>query len=79
MSKTVVKCECGTEIPFNPDLSAMRKAIEAHAETHRHIAKDCSKTDAANQGEAELEVNRIKDDLMKKALNLAHNKPQVRL
>jgi hypothetical protein len=44
----------------------MQQAIEEHAETHRHTAKDCSKTDAANQGEAQLEVDRIKSDLMRK-------------
>jgi len=50
MSKFVIKCECGTEIPFTPDLTTMRKAIEAHAETHRKVAADCSKTDAATKG-----------------------------
>lgn len=67
MSKPVIKCECGAEIPFVPDMPALRKAIDAHAETHRKIVKDCSKTQAANEGEAELEVSRIKEDLLKKA------------
>jgi len=73
MSKQVIKCECGAQIPFNPDPAAMPKAIEAHAETHRHIAKDCSKTDAANEGEAQLEVDRIKDNLLKKATKIHQN------
>ncbi len=71
-SKPAIKCEC-TEIPFTPDKPAMRKAIEAHAETPRHIAKDCSKTDAANEGEAQLDVDRIKTDLMKKVSKMTHN------
>lgn len=70
MSKLYIKCECGAELPFTSDELAMRKAIEAHAETHRKVAADCSKTDAANQGEAELEVNRIEENLMKKAVEL---------
>lgn len=68
MSKLAIKCECGAEIMLAADLPALRKAIEAHAETHRKVMADCSKTQAANEGEAELEVNRIKDDLTKKAL-----------
>ncbi len=68
MSKPVIKCECGAEILLATDLPTLRKAIEAHAETHRKVVADCSKTQAANEGEAELEVNRIKDELMKKAL-----------
>jgi hypothetical protein len=72
MSKPVITCECGAEIPFIPDMSAMRKNIEVHSETHRKVAVDCSKTDAENQGEAELEVSRIKEALMKKALKLAN-------
>jgi hypothetical protein len=66
MQKPAIKCECGVQIPFNHDPDAMQQAIEEHAETHRHTAKDCSKTDAANQGEAQLEVDRIKSDLMRK-------------
>lgn len=67
MSKPAITCECGAQIPYNPDPAAMLKAIEAHAETHRHVIKDCSKTDAANQGEAQLEVDRIKENLQKQA------------
>jgi hypothetical protein len=67
MQKQTIKCECGTQIPINPDPTAMQQAIEAHAETHRHTAQDCSKTDAANEGEAQLEVDRIKNNLQKQA------------
>lgn len=76
MSKHSIKCECGAELPLVSDKLAMHKAIKAHAETHRHIAKDCSKTDAANQGEAQIEVDRIKADLMKKVSKITPNAAQ---
>lgn len=70
MTKTVIKCECGAEILFNTDFQAIRKAIEAHADTHRQVERDCSKTAAANEGEAALEVSRIREYLMKKVLEM---------
>ena len=66
--KLMIRCECGEAIPFISDLPAMRKAIDLHAQTHRKIAEDCSKTQAENEGEAELDVERIKGELIKKAL-----------
>jgi hypothetical protein len=74
LKKQVIKCECGTTIPYVPDVAAMQKAIDAHAETHRKIVKDCSKTQAANEGEAALEVSRIKEDLLKKATKIRNPK-----
>ena len=67
-NQLTIKCECGAEITLNTDFGALRKAIDIHAETHRNIGRDCSKTEAANEGEAELEVERIREDLMNKAL-----------
>jgi hypothetical protein len=63
-----IVCECGKEILFESNLDAMQKAIEAHVETHRVVKRDCSKTEAANDGESELEVLRIKNKLMDQAL-----------
>ena len=71
-SKSVIKCECGAEILFVSDLTAMRRIIEGHAETHRNLERDCSKTDAANEGEAELEVIRIREKLIAEAMKLAN-------
>ena len=68
MPTSKIKCECGVEFLVVPDMAAMRKAIEAHAETHRTLERDCSKTEAANEGEAELEVARIRDKLTAQAL-----------
>ncbi len=64
VAKSTIKCECGWEILLVPDLKAMSKAIEAHVETHRKIEKDCSKTDAENEGVAELEAERIENYLI---------------
>jgi|WetSurMetagenome_2_1015567.scaffolds.fasta_scaffold06544_6 hypothetical protein len=66
----VIRCECGVEIPYVSDQGVLRKTIETHAETHRIIEPNCSKTDAANEGEAELVVVRIKDMLMAQAQRL---------
>ena len=63
-AKSTIKCECGWEILLVPDLKAMNRAIEAHVDTHRKIEKDCSKTDAENEGEAELEAERIENYLV---------------
>ena len=54
-----------------PDLKAMSKTIEAHVETHRKIEKDCSKTDAENEGVAELEADRIENYLAAQVLQKA--------
>jgi hypothetical protein len=70
MPQKVVTCECGVKIPITSDLAAMQQAIEAHANTHLKINFDCSKTSAANEGEATLEVSRIKEALMKKVLEM---------
>jgi hypothetical protein len=67
ISKLSIKCECGAEILLVPDLSAIRKAIETHAEIHRAMPEDCSKTAAENEAEAEFEVERIKDYLFAEA------------
>jgi|GEM_PF-2689156 hypothetical protein len=75
-AKSTIKCECGAEIPFNSDWATLSKAIEAHAETHRNVERDCSKTDAANEGEAELEVERIKDELTAQASKIGNHSKQ---
>jgi hypothetical protein len=72
LSNKIIKCECGAEI-FGSDLPALRKAIDAHAETHRKVLTDCSKTQAANEGEADLEVSCIKEDLLKKASKISNS------
>lgn len=71
LSELSIKCECGAEILLVPDLSAMRKAIETHAELHRAMPEDCSKTAAENEAEAEFEVERIKDYLFAEASKIA--------
>jgi len=63
-SKSTVKCECGAEIIIVPDPKVMSKVIEAHVDKHRKVEKDCSKTDAENEGEAELEAERIENYLI---------------
>jgi hypothetical protein len=76
-AQRVIRCECRVEIPFVHDIATLRKAIEAHAETHREIEIDCSKTDAANEGEAELEVIRIRDKLLAQAESISQDATSV--
>ena len=72
--KPIIKCDCGLEIPLLPDLKAMSKAIEAHVETHRKIEKDCSKTEAENEGIADLEAERILNFLTTQVLTKTKSK-----
>ncbi len=61
---STVKCECGAEIILVSDQKVMSKVIATHVDKHRKMIKDCSKTDAENQGEAELEAERIENYLI---------------
>ena len=70
-AKSTIKCECGWETLLIPDLKAMSKTIEAHVDTHRKMEKDCSKTDAENEGVAELEAERIENYLVAQVLKKA--------
>ena len=36
----IIKCECGTQILLVPDLQAMNRAINAHANEHRKKGKN---------------------------------------
>ena len=70
-TNSIIKCECGHKILLVPDFKAMSKAIEAHVDTHRRRVKDCSKTEAENQGVAELEAERIENYLTGEVLKKA--------
>ena len=69
--KSTIKCECGWETLLIPDLKAMSKTIEAHVDTHRKMERDCSKTDAENEGVAEFEAERIENYLVAQVLKKA--------
>ena len=70
-AKSTIKCECGWETLLVTDLKAMSEVIEAHVDTHRKIEMDCSKTDAENEGAAELEAERIENYLVAQVLEKA--------
>ena len=70
-TNSIITCECGHKILLVPDLKAMSKAIESHVDTHRRRVKDCSKTEAENQGAAELEAERIENHLTGEVLKKA--------
>jgi hypothetical protein len=59
----LIQCECGFEILLIPDLKKLAKAIEDHAAEHAKKEK--------NPAKAELEKERIIDDLTAHALNRA--------
>lgn len=52
---SVIKCECGFEIPLIPDAKAVGVTIDAHIEEHRKKHKDPK--------EGEREAKRIHDYL----------------
>jgi hypothetical protein len=54
----LIKCECGAEILFIPDLKEMSNSIEAHVHEHRRNEKDPAKV--------AINANRIRDALISK-------------
>jgi hypothetical protein len=58
-----VKCECGAEILFLPDVRAMSHAIEVHVAEHRQKSK-------APAGAA-AEAERVRDALITQVLSIA--------
>ena len=60
---SVVKCVCGAAILLVPNVKVMSKAVEDHVE--KHVAK------VKNQREAEVEAERVRDDLITKILEKA--------
>jgi len=58
-----IKCECGQQILLIPSVNAMSLAIENHALKHASIKNDPM--------EAQLEVERIKDLLIKQVFERA--------
>jgi hypothetical protein len=59
-----LKCECGAEILFLPDLKEMSFAIEAHVAEHRKNPKDPCR--------AEAEAERVENDLISQAFTIAN-------
>lgn len=60
----VIKCgSCGAEIMLVPDVKLMSDAIEAHVAKHKQKVKDAE--------EAEVEAERIRNDLIVKVLDKA--------
>ena len=59
----IIKCSCGYKILLIPSIKAMSQAIEAHVETH--ILK------INNAAEAERESERVRNDLIEQAFDLA--------
>ena len=58
-----IKCLCGAEIAMLPDVKQMSQAIEAHILKHKKKIKDPK--------EAEVEAERIRDELIKQILEKA--------
>jgi hypothetical protein len=54
---SVIKCECGFEIPVVADVKMLGRAIDEHVEEHK---RNC--LDPEN---AEIAANRIQDNLFK--------------
>jgi hypothetical protein len=42
---SVIRCECGTEIPLTPFLEEMGLKIEEHALKHKNCEKDLTKSE----------------------------------
>ena len=55
---SIIKCECGFEIPVIPEIKTVGCAIDAHVEEHREKQKDSTK--------GEIDANHIHDFLFKK-------------
>jgi hypothetical protein len=55
---SVIKCECGFEIPVIPEMEAVGNAIDDHVEEHRRKQKDPIK--------GEIDANHIHDFLFNK-------------
>ena len=62
LMQQTIRCECGAQILLVPDLKAMSQAIELHLNEHQKKGCDV---------EAEAEVERIRDDLIKQTLTKA--------
>jgi endonuclease V-like protein UPF0215 family len=59
----VIKCCCGVEILFVPNVKSMSEAIEAHVEKHRKKVKELNEADA--------EAERIREYLIMQVLDKA--------
>jgi hypothetical protein len=55
---SIIKCECGFEIPVIPEIETVGSAIDEHVEEHRRKQKDSIK--------GEIAANHIHDFLFKK-------------
>jgi hypothetical protein len=55
---SIIKCECGFEIPVIPEMETIGNAIDDHVEDHRRKQKDPIK--------GEIAANHIHDYLFKK-------------
>jgi hypothetical protein len=62
-SLPVIECSCGAQILLVPNVKKMSAAIEAHIVEHTKKIKDAKK--------AEVEAERIRDDLITKVLEMA--------
>jgi len=62
-SLLVIKCSCGAKILLVPNVKVMGAAIEAHVAKHMQKIKDPKA--------AEVEGNRIRDDLIMQVLQKA--------
>jgi hypothetical protein len=62
-SLPVIECSCGAQILLVPNVKKMSAAIEAHIVEHTKKIKDTKK--------AEVEAERIRDDLITKVLEMA--------
>jgi hypothetical protein len=54
---SIIKCECGFEIPVVADVKMLGSAIDEHVEEHRRNCQDPENV--------EIVVNRIQDNLFK--------------
>jgi hypothetical protein len=44
---SIIKCQCGFEIPVIPEMEALGSTIDAHVEEHRRKQKDSAKGEIA--------------------------------
>ena len=56
--RSVIRCECGFEIPVIPDMEAVGITIDTHIEEHRRKQKDPAK--------GEIAAKRVHDYLFRK-------------
>jgi hypothetical protein len=54
---SIIRCECGFEIPVLPDAQAVGSTIDAHIEEHKRKLKD--------PDEAEIAAKRVHDHLFR--------------